>query len=181
MQELTAQDVWTIVAAALVLLMTPGLAFFYGGMTRVKAALNMMMMSFVSIGIIGVVWVLWGSSVAGGDELIPGILGNPFTDFGSEQATHDGSLLGIAFSSTFAIIAVALISGAIADRAKFGAWCIFVPLWVTLVYAPVAYMVWADGGLLKDGAIGSALGEAIDFAGGRWCTSTPVWPVWCCA
>lgn len=166
MQELTAQDVWTIVAAALVLLMTPGLAFFYGGMTRVKAALNMMMMSFVSVGIIGVVWVLWGSSVASGDALIPGILGNPFTDFGSEQATHDGSLLGIAFSSTFAIIAVALISGAIADRAKFGAWCIFVPLWVTLVYAPVAYMVWADGGLLKDGAIGSALGEAIDFAGG---------------
>ena len=157
---------WMLSASGLVLLMTPALAFFYGGMTSRRSVLNMMMMSFVSIGIIGVVWVLWGSSVAGGDELIPGILGNPFTDFGSEQATHDGSLLGIAFSSTFAIIAVALISGAIADRAKFGAWCIFVPLWVTLVYAPVAYMVWADGGLLKDGAIGSALGEAIDFAGG---------------
>lgn len=164
--ELSASTVWTVVAAALVLLMTPALAFFYGGMTRVKAALNMMMMSFVSIGIVGVVWILWGSGIASGTALVPGVAGNPFTDFGSTAASHSGELLAVAFSATFAIIAAALVSGAVADRTKFGSWCVFVPFWVTLVYAPVAFMVWGEGGLLKDGAIGAALGEAIDFAGG---------------
>nr|WP_274542940.1 ammonium transporter [Kocuria sp. 36] len=167
MDQLTANDVWTVIAAALVLLMTPGLAFFYGGMTRVKAALNMMMMSFISIGLVGVVWVLWGASMSSGKNMIPGIVGNPFTDFGLGASLDSGELMAAGFSATFAIITVALISGAIADRAKFGTWCVFVPLWITLVYAPLAFMVWADGGLFTaDGAIGSVLGEAIDFAGG---------------
>jgi Amt family ammonium transporter len=166
-ETITAQEVWTVVAAALVLLMTPGLAFFYGGMTRAKAALNMMMMSFVSIGFVAVVWALWGSSMATAPDAIPGVVGNPFADMALVNSIGTPDMLTIGFSATFAIITVALISGSIADRAKFGAWCLFVPVWVTLVYAPLAFMVWADGGLFtEDGAIGSVLGEAIDFAGG---------------
>ncbi|MFP5365925.1 MAG: ammonium transporter [Actinomycetes bacterium] len=166
--ELTAGHVWLMVAAALVLLMTPGLAFFYGGMTRAKAALNMMMMSFISIGIVSVVWVLWGYSMTGGDGFLQ-IVGNPFASFGLEGVntaeTPDGLIL-VGYGATFAIITVALISGAIADRAKFGAWSVFVPVWVTLVYCPLAYMVWGGGLFGEDGAIGQALGPAIDFAGG---------------
>jgi Amt family ammonium transporter len=157
-----------MVAAALVLFMTPGLAFFYGGMTRAKAALNMMMMSFISIGIVSVVWVLWGYSMTGGDGFLQ-IVGNPFTSFGLEGVntadTPDGLIL-VGYGATFAIITVALISGAIADRAKFGAWSVFVPVWVTLVYCPLAYMVWGGGLFGEEGAIGQALGPAIDFAGG---------------
>ncbi|MDF2049643.1 MULTISPECIES: ammonium transporter [unclassified Arthrobacter] len=166
--ELTAGHVWLMVAAALVLFMTPGLAFFYGGMTRAKAALNMMMMSFISIGIVSVVWVLWGYSMTGGDGFLQ-IVGNPFTSFGLEGVntadTPDGLIL-VGYGATFAIITVALISGAIADRAKFGAWSVFVPVWVTLVYCPLAYMVWGGGLFGEEGAIGQALGPAIDFAGG---------------
>ena len=83
--DLSAGHVWVMISAALVLLMTPGVAFFYGGMTRAKAALNMMMMSFVSIGLVGVVWVLWGFSMTGGDG-VGGLFGNPFTSFGLEDA-----------------------------------------------------------------------------------------------
>ncbi|WP_458111216.1 ammonium transporter [Arthrobacter sp. R1-13] len=166
--ELTAGHVWLMVAAALVLFMTPGLAFFYGGMTRAKAALNMMMMSFISIGIVGVVWVLWGYSMTGGEGFLQ-IVGNPFTSFGLEgvnSAESPNGLILAGYGATFAIITVALISGAIADRAKFGAWTVFVPVWVTLVYCPLAYMVWGGGLFGADGAIGQALGTAIDFAGG---------------
>ncbi|WP_269928031.1 ammonium transporter [Kocuria massiliensis] len=167
MDQLTAGDVWTIVAASLVLFMTPGLAFFYGGMTRVHAALNMILMSFVSIGLVGVVWVLWGSSMATTPSVIPGIVGNPAGDFGLVSSLKTGDLLSVGFSATFAIITVSLISGSIADRTKFGTWCAFVPLWITLVYAPLAFMVWADGGVFTEhGVIGSVRGEAIDFAGG---------------
>ena len=164
--ELTAGHVWVMVAAALVLFMTPGLAFFYGGMTRAKAALNMMMMSFISIGIVGVVWVLWGASMSSGEGFLQ-IVGNPFATFGLEGAgSTPDALIKIGYAATFAIITVALISGAIADRAKFGAWSLFVPVWVTLVYCPLAYMVWGGGLFGPDGAIGQALGHAIDFAGG---------------
>ena len=166
--ELTAGHVWLMVAAALVLLMTPGLAFFYGGMTRAKAALNMMMMSFISIGIVSVVWVLWGYSMTGGDGFLQ-IVGNPFASFGLEgvnTADSPDGLILVGYGATFAIITVALISGAIADRAKFGAWSVFVPVWVTLVYCPLAYMVWGGGLFGEEGAIGQALGPAIDFAGG---------------
>lgn len=166
--ELTASDVWTVVAAALVLFMTPGLALFYSGMTRAKSALNMMMMSVISMGLVGVCWVLWGYSMSGGDALIHDIVGSPFNDFGLSATLADGgtNLLSVAFSSTFAIIAVAIISGSIADRARFGAWCIFVPLWLTLVYCPLAFMVWGGGLFGEEGFIGSMFGEAIDFAGG---------------
>lgn len=162
---LSAEAVWTMVCAVLVLLMTPGLAFFYGGMTRAKASLNMMMMSFISMGLIGVVWVLWGYSMTGGDGFA-GIVGNPFADFGLYGAVNTEDLVGIGFGATFAIITVALISGAVADRATFSTWCVFVPVWVTLVYCPMAFMVWGGGLLSADGAIGSVVGEAVDFAGG---------------
>ncbi|MFJ7749080.1 ammonium transporter [Arthrobacter sp. NPDC097144] len=163
--DLSAGHVWVMVSAALVLLMTPGVAFFYGGMTRAKAALNMMMMSFVSIGLVGVVWVLWGFSMTGGDG-VGGLFGNPFASFGLESLMGSEDLIGAGFGATFAIITVALISGAIADRAKFSAWVVFVPVWVTLVYCPMAFMVWGGGLLGEEGAIGSVVGEAIDFAGG---------------
>ena len=154
--ELTAGHIWMMVCAALVLLMTPGLAFFYGGMTRAKASLNMMMMSFVSIGLVGIVWVLWGYSMTGGDGIAQ-LFGNPFTDVGLYGAVGGEELISIGFGATFAIITVALISGAVADRAKFSTWCVFVPLWVTLVYCPLAYMVWGGGLLGADGVIGGCL------------------------
>ncbi|UJH70524.1 ammonium transporter [Ornithinimicrobium sp. INDO-MA30-4] len=164
--ELTAGDVWVMMSAALVLLMTPGLAFFYGGLTRTKAALNMMMMSFVSIGMVGVIWVLWGYSMSGGESEVFGLFGSPFTNFGLSNLVGTTDLIGAAFGATFAIITVALISGAVADRTKFGAWTVFTAVWVTLVYCPLAFMVWGGGLLSADGYIGEAFGEAIDYAGG---------------
>ncbi|MEG9248565.1 ammonium transporter [Arthrobacter sp. Soc17.1.1.1] len=163
--DLTAGHVWVMISAALVLLMTPGLAFFYGGMTRAKAALNMMMMSFIAVGLVGIVWVLWGYSMTGGDGVAQ-LFGNPFTSFGLTNLIGTEDLIGAGYGATFAIITVALISGAIADRAKFGAWTLFVPLWVTAVYCPLAFMVWGGGLLSADGAVGGAVGEAVDFAGG---------------
>ncbi|WP_394159306.1 ammonium transporter [Galactobacter valiniphilus] len=169
--EMTTAQVWQMVAATLVLLMTPALAFFYGGMTRAKSVLNMMMMSFISVGIIGVVWVLWGYSAAYGGSSVGGLFGNPFEAFGlqgllSGEDFDAGVLINVGYQATFAIITVALISGAIADRAKFGAWALFVPVWVSLVYCPIAYWVWGGGLLGDEGAIGSWAGAAIDFAGG---------------
>ncbi|WP_010148157.1 ammonium transporter [Serinicoccus profundi] len=164
--ELTASDVWVMVSAALVLLMTPGLAFFYGGMARAKAALNMVMMSFISIGLVGVVWALWGYGMTSAPALLGGLVGNPAEDFGLMSHVGTPDLIGIGFGATFAIITVALISGAVADRTRFGSWSVFVPIWVTLVYCPLAFMVWGGGLLSADGAIGRTFGEAIDFAGG---------------
>ncbi|OLT23018.1 ammonia channel protein [Ornithinimicrobium sp. CNJ-824] len=164
--ELTAGDVWVMVSAALVLLMTPGLAFFYGGMARAKAALNMVMMSFVSIGMVGVVWVLWGYGMTSAPGVLGGLVGDPFADLGLAAHVGTADLVGIGFGATFAIITVALISGAVADRTRFGAWSVFVPVWVTLVYCPLAFMVWGGGLLSADGAVGRVFGEAIDFAGG---------------
>lgn len=164
--ELSAGHVWMMVCAALVLLMTPGLAFFYGGMTRAKAVLNMMMMSFAAAGIVGVVWVLWGYSMSGGGRGIAGLVADPFTAFGLGSLVGTQDLISVGYGATFAIITVALISGAVADRAKFSAWLTFAPIWVTLVYVPIAYWVWGGGLLGPEGAIGSWAGEAIDFAGG---------------
>ncbi|GAB3050420.1 ammonium transporter [Sediminivirga luteola] len=165
MEELSAIDVWLMVTAAMVLLMTPGLALFYGGMTRAKSALNMMMMSFISIAGVGVVWVLWGYSMSGATGVAQ-LFGNPFEYFGLSGAVGTADLISIGFGATFAIITTALVSGAIADRAKFSAWCVFVPVWVTLVYCPLAFMVWGGGLLSEDGLVGGAVGEAIDYAGG---------------
>lgn len=163
--EITAQHVWMLVSAAMVLLMTPGLGLFYGGMTRAKAALNMIMMSFISAGIVGVVWVLWGYSMTTGDGVL-GIFGNPFAYFGLQELMGSPDLIKAGYSATFAIITVALISGAIADRARFSAWVLFVPLWVTVVYCPLAYMVWGGGLMGAEGAVTAAFGQVIDFAGG---------------
>lgn len=184
---------WMLISASLVLLMTPGLAFFYGGMSRQKSALNMMMMSFGSMGIIGVIYVLWGYSMSYASTDIGGIFSNPFTLFGLKGLLGDADgnfsagangypeIIDVAFQVTFAMITVALISGSLANRVKFGAWMLFTLLWVTFAYFPMAHMVWG-GGLLghgenslsaklfgtvtdEDGTVSAAI-SPIDFAGG---------------
>jgi ammonium transporter, Amt family len=167
---------WVLASAALVLLMTPGLALFYGGMVRAKSVLNMMMMSFGAMATISVVWVLWGYSEAFGESW-HGIIGNPFQHFGLSGLLGDRAfgaegdmipaLAFVAFQAVFAIITVALISGAIADRAKFSTWMVFTVVWATIVYFPVANWVFAFDGFAADkgGWIANQL-KAIDFAGG---------------
>ncbi|WP_062344080.1 ammonium transporter [Herbidospora yilanensis] len=156
---------WMLVSTALVLLMTPGLAFFYGGMTRAKSVLNMMMMSFVAIITVTIAWVAYGYSLA--FDATDGIL-NKFVGgldniglMGVNEAAYNDTfpmMVFAAFQLTFAIITVALISGAIADRAKFGAWVVFTVVWATIVYFPVAHWVWGGGWLTELGIE--------DFAGG---------------
>ena len=165
--ELDAVNVWMMVAAGLVLLMTPGVAFFYGGMTRITSSINMMMMVFSAMAMGGLVWVLFGYGLSSGDSVL-GIFGNPLSQIGLADAVANEpeALISIGYGSTFALIAIALIAGAVADRAKFSTWLVFAGLWVTLVYCPLAFMVWGDGLLSESGAIGSAFGPAIDFAGG---------------
>ncbi|WP_237101168.1 ammonium transporter [Nonomuraea sp. MG754425] len=160
---------WMLAATALVLLMTPGLAFFYGGMTRAKSVLNMMMMSFGAIVTVTITWMLFGHSLAFTDNpssAINTFVGG-FDALGLQSlvdtATKDDgtgmpSLVFSTFQMTFAIITVALISGAIADRAKFGAWMLFTVIWATVVYFPVAHWVWGTGWLNTMGIE--------DFAGG---------------
>jgi ammonium transporter, Amt family len=152
---------WMIVATALVLMMTtPALALFYGGMTRSKSVLNMMMMSYVSMGIVGIVYVLWGWSMSFSDGFSGDgkLFADPFKLFGLKDVTPDNYIY-VMFQLTFAVITAALISGAIADRVKLSAWMVFLPLWVTLSYFPLAHMVF--GGGLIGGKIG-----AQDYAGG---------------
>jgi Amt family ammonium transporter len=151
---------WMIVATALVLMMTtPALALFYGGMTRSKSVLNMMMMSYVAMAVVGIVYVLWGWSMSfGPDELLGGLFSNPFSLFGLKDVEW-GSYIGVCFQLTFASITAALISGAIADRVKLSSWIVFLPLWVTLCYFPLAHMVWGGGWIAEH------LG-AQDYAGG---------------
>ncbi|MGC4151562.1 MAG: ammonium transporter [Propionicimonas sp.] len=170
----TGDTAWVLTAAAFVLLMTPGLALFYGGMVRAKGVLNMMMMSFISMGVIAVLWVLYGYSLAFGDSVGGlGLIGNPLEFLGLQGLMAGDSLSGtlpslafVAFQACFAIITVALVSGAIADRVKFGAWVLFTVLWGTFVYFPAAHWVFAfDGDTTKGGWIANVIG-AIDFAGG---------------
>ncbi len=165
MEDFSAGDTaFILISAAMVLLMTPGLAFFYGGMTRAKSVLNMMMMSFIALATVPVVWVLWGYSMAfggegafiGGFDLV-GMSGMTADSFDQGLTIPDFAFSG--FQMMFAIITVALISGAIADRAKFGTWALFTVLWVTLVYFPVAHNVWG-GGWIRETL------DPIDFAGG---------------
>jgi Amt family ammonium transporter len=175
--EINAGDTaWVLMSAAMVLLMTPGLALFYGGMVRAKSVLNMMMMSFVTMGIVTVLWVLYGYSVAFGDS------GNGFwgglgevglTDLAGAVAANGGEypiplLAFVMFQLMFAIITPALISGAIADRAKFTTWAVFVGLWATIVYFPVAHWVFdfGDAELGGDGDGWLAGLGVLDFAGG---------------
>ncbi|MCX9191775.1 ammonia channel protein [Carbonactinospora thermoautotrophica] len=160
---------WVLAASALVLLMTPGVALFYGGMVRAKSVLNMLMMSFICLAIVSVLWVLFGYSLAFGTDSASGLIGNlEHVGFlGIKTDDLSGSVptyVFAAFQLMFAILTPALISGAIADRAKFGAWVVFVALWSVLVYFPVAHWVFFfDDG--KGGWIGDRLG-ALDFAGG---------------
>jgi ammonium transporter, Amt family len=162
----TGYAAWMLASASMVLLMTPGLAFFYGGMTRSKSVLNMMMMSFGAMGAVGVVYVLWGWSMSFGSEDVGGLFANPFELFGLE-GVDPTTLIFVGFQATFAIITVALISGAIADRVKFSAWMAFVPIWVTLSYFPLAHMVWGGGflsGLDESGLASRLFGWAGDVA-----------------
>lgn len=153
-------NAFMLVATLLVLMMTtPALALFYGGMTRSKSVLNMMMMSYSAMAIVGIVWVLWGySMVFGGDGML---FASPFTNFGLSGLDYDGYTF-MMFQLTFAVITTALISGAIADRVKFSAWVVFVPLWATLSYFPLAHMVFS---CTDDALICTTIG-AQDYAGG---------------
>ncbi|GAA4345181.1 ammonium transporter [Angustibacter luteus] len=183
----TGDTAWLMTSAALVLAMTaPGLALFYGGMVRTKSVLNMMMMSYGALGLISVLWVMFGYSMAFGNDIFHGLVGSPTEFFGLKGliGTGTGDDLGVAthlvgtipapvfvgFQAVFAVITVALISGAIADRAKFGAWMTFAAIWGTIVYFPVAHWVFAFDGVTagpdsKGGWIANQL-KAIDFAGG---------------
>ena len=172
---------FVLISAALVLLMTPALAFFYGGLVKAKSVVSMMMLSFGSLALIGVLWVIYGYAIAfanyGTDTFygIDGVIGIDTAYIGLEGLleTPEGAafppLAFAAFQATFAIITVALISGSIADRAKFGAWLVFAGIWATVVYFPVASWVFnftiVDGKIVDGGWIAYNLG-AIDFAGG---------------
>jgi len=169
---------WMLASTALVLLMTPGLALFYGGMVRTKSVLNMMMMSMVTIGIVSVLWVIYGFEIAFGHKAdspwYGGIglsgLGSSVNEFANNGGIYPIPLLVFAaFQLMFAIITPALISGAIADRAKFSAWAIFVAIWSTLVYFPVAHWVFAFGNKVGDTVtgVGYLASKGVqDFAGG---------------
>lgn len=162
----TGNTAWLLVSTALVLLMTPGLALFYGGLNRSKGMLNMMMMSFSSIGLVSILWLFYGFTVAFGEG--GKFIGDLGQYLGTKTFVGESDLWGetgiplyvfIAFQMMFAVITVALISGALSDRTKFAGWLLFAAGWATLVYFPVAHMVW--GGGLIGGDIG-----ALDFAGG---------------
>ena len=190
----TGDTAWMLISAALVLLMTPGLAFFYGGMVRARGVLNMIMMSISAMGLVTVLWVLYGYSIAFGEDkfsvfgdpsqylglkgLIGGnavaeVIADPEAGIEAVEAVlipMAGTIpqtVFVAFQLMFAIITVALISGAVADRMKFGGWLVFAGLWATFVYFPVAHWVFAFDGVTAEagGWIANQL-KAIDFAGG---------------
>lgn len=169
---------WVLTSAALVLLMTPGLALFYGGMSRSKSVLNMLMMSFTALGIVSVLWVLYGYAITFG-ATNGGLFGFSSGLLGLDDLAPDTVTAGLpdlafaGFQMMFAALTVALISGAVADRMKFGAWVAFTVLWASLVYFPVAHWVFNFGVLQEDGSFAEGTGGwivqgigAIDFAGG---------------
>ncbi|MFG2718082.1 ammonium transporter [Streptomyces sp. NPDC048416] len=169
----SANTGFMLICSALVMIMTPGLAFFYGGMVRVKSTLNMLMMSFISLGIVTILWVLYGFSLAFGES--NGFIGWSKDYFGLSgiglvQLWPGYSIpvyVFAVFQLMFAVITPALISGALADRVKFSAWALFTALWVTVVYFPVAHWVWAsDGWLFKKGVIDFAGGTAVHINAG---------------
>jgi Amt family ammonium transporter len=184
----TGDTAWMLASSALVLLMTPGLAFFYGGMVRAKGVLNMLMMSISAMGVVTVLWTLYGYSLAFGNDTfnlfgdptqywgLKGLIGgnavaaDPSTGTAAVDIPLAGTLpqtVFVAFQLMFAIITVALISGAVADRLKFSGWLVFAGLWATFVYFPVAHWVFAFDGITGEhgGWIANKL-KAIDFAGG---------------
>ena len=161
-----ADTVWILVSSALVMLMTPGVALFYGGMVRRKNLLSMMMMSFACLGLVGLLWVLYGYSISFGSDhagIIGGLNFIGLTNVGQEPspvyATTVPHLGFMIYQAMFAIITVALITGAVVERIKFISLIVFSALWMTLVYSPVAHWVWGSGGWL------AGLG-VLDFAGG---------------
>lgn len=155
---------WVLTSAALVLLMIPGLAFFYGGMVRSKSVLNMLMMVMSALFVVGVLWIIFGYSIAFGTSN-GGLFGNPTEYLGLEGLMTDDPeavlpvMAFVAFQAMFACLTVGLIAGAIPDRMKFGAWIIFGAIWAIIVYFPVAHWVWAPGGWIFELGV-------IDFAGG---------------
>ncbi|MGW0820905.1 ammonium transporter [Streptomyces sp. NPDC002845] len=168
---------FVLISAALVMLMTPGLALFYGGMVRSKSVLNMLMMSFISLGIVSILWVLYGHSLAfsGGAEGFIGnldMIGLKGVDVDTTMESFTGNEISVfafsLFQMLFAVITAALMSGALADRVKFGSWMIFIGVWVTVVYFPVAHWVWGDGWLanLSPGVIDFAGGTAVHINAG---------------
>ncbi|HEY9598826.1 MAG TPA: ammonia channel protein, partial [Cyanophyceae cyanobacterium] len=177
--QTAADTAYMLICSALVLLMTPGLAFFYGGFVRSRNILNTLMMSFVLMGIVGVTWILWGYSLsfAPGLPFIGGLEWAFLNGVGLEttnylQGTQPQEVVSYAptiphqafmiYQAMFAIITPALISGAIVERVSFRAYFLFVLLWSTFIYCPLAHMVWAKGGLM---GLYGGLG-ALDFAGG---------------
>jgi ammonium transporter len=170
----TGDTAWLLAASALVLLMAPGLALFYGGMVRSKSVLNMIMMSFGTLAVVSIIWAVVGYSLAFGDDLGLGLLGDPTQYLGLGQLLAEGSngdstvplILFAMFQGLFCVITGALVSGAIADRARFGAWIVFVSVWTLLVYAPVAHWIFDfSNGDHVGGWMANGLG-VIDFAGG---------------
>jgi Amt family ammonium transporter len=172
-----------LIAAALVLLMTPGLAFFYGGLVKAKSVISMMMMSFGAIGLIGVLWAIYGYAITFANDVgVDGLIGIDLNNILLAGSVDPGEgafppMAFVAFQATFAIITVALISGAIADRAKFGAWMVFAGIWATVVYFPVASWVFnftldpetllfTNGGWITYGMQEFFGVGALDFAGG---------------
>jgi ammonium transporter, Amt family len=155
-----ADTAWMLVATALVLLMTPALGFFYGGLVRAKNALNTLMMSVCALGFVGLAWALVGYSIAfaPGNALSGGLSRILLRGVGLEAQGTIPHLLFMAYQATFAIITAALISGAIVERMRFGAYLSFITLWSLFVYAPIAHWVWGGGFLATLGAL--------DFAGG---------------
>jgi len=161
----SGDNAWLLTSSALVMLMTPGLAFFYGGMVRRKNILSTIMMSFMTLGLIGVLWVLYGYSLSFGKD-VGGIIGglnyiglnNVGQEPSSIYATTVPHLTFMVYQGMFAIITVALITGAVVERMKFSAILIFSTIWFTIVYCPIAHWIWGGGWLAKLGAL--------DFAGG---------------
>jgi len=166
MPVVAADTVWVLVSSAMVMLMTPGVALFYGGMVRRKNFLSTMMMSFATLGLVGLLWVLYGYSLSFGPDhagIIGGLDFIALTGVGQDPSPVYAStiphLAFMIFQAMFAIITVALITGAVVERIKFSALLLFSALWLTFIYCPVAHWVWGDGGWLA--RIG-----ALDFAGG---------------
>ncbi|ACM20177.1 ammonium transporter [Geotalea daltonii FRC-32] len=182
----TGDTAWILTSAALVLFMIPGLAFFYGGMVRSKNVLSTLMHSFVAMGIVGVQWAVIGYSLSFGPDAFMGLIGNtskallnglitfkdgnPVYTLFQNVATEPGAIpeyVFAMFQCMFAMITVALISGALAERIKFSAYCLFVLLWTTLVYDPLAHWVWmVDGWLFKKGALDFAGGTVVHLSSG---------------
>ncbi len=166
----TGDTAWMIVASALVMLMTPGLAFFYGGLSRGKSVLNTMMMSFIALGVVSVVWVVIGYTLAfgaGGNALFGGLANFGMNGMTNALSGTIPSYVFMVFQLMFAIITPALISGSLVDRMKFGAFTLFITLWSLLIYSPLAHWVWSsDGWLFKLGALDFAGGTVVHISSG---------------